>query len=140
MNDGLHEAKRAVERAEREQEQEEHERTGGAARRAAIHRTRELRTLPRWRRVLLENGLSLVAGALFVVTLVGLVLTGTAAHNADQREHGQPTISVAGYLRTGAFVEAVAENLESEFLQLGVFVVLTAMLYQRGSAESKHIE
>ena len=140
MDDGLTEAARAVDRAERRQEQEEHERTQGAARRAAIHRTRELRALPRWRRVLLENGLSLVAGALFVVTLVGLVLTGTATFNDEQRDHGQPTVSVAGYLRTGAFVEAMAENWESEFLQMGIFVVLTAMLYQRGSAESKHIE
>ena len=140
MKDGLHEARRAVERAERRQEQEEHERTEGAAKRAAIHRTRELHTLPRWRRLMLENGLSLVAGALFVVTLVGLVLTGTAAHNAEQRDHGQETVTVAGYLRTGAFVEAMAENWESEFLQMGIFVVLTAMLYQRGSAESKHIE
>ena len=140
MSDGLHEAMRAVERAERRQEQEEHERTQGAARRAAVHRTRELRALPRWRRVLLENGLSLAAGALFAMTMVGLVLTGTATLNADQRDHGLPTVTVAGYLRTGAFLEAVMENWESEFLQMGIFVVLTAMLYQRGSAESKPIE
>jgi hypothetical protein len=140
VKDGLREAQRAVGRAGRRQEAEQHERTRGAARRAAIRRTRDLRALPRWRRFLVENGLTLVSTALFLVTLVGLVLTGAATHNAEQRDHGQQTLSVAGYLRSGAFLEAVAENWESEFLQMGVLVVLTAMLYQRGSAESKHIE
>jgi Domain of unknown function (DUF6766)/ATP dependent DNA ligase C terminal region len=41
------------------------------------------------------------------------------------------------YLTTGAFGEAVFENWESEFLQMGLYVVLTAFLFQRGSSESK---
>lgn len=41
------------------------------------------------------------------------------------------------YRRTGHFVEAVFENWESEFLQMGLYVLLTAYLFQRGSAESK---
>jgi hypothetical protein len=41
------------------------------------------------------------------------------------------------YLTTGDFVEATFENWESEFLQMGMYVVLTAFLYQKGSSESK---
>ncbi len=41
------------------------------------------------------------------------------------------------YLTTGHFVEATFENWESEFLQMGMYVVLTAFLYQKGSSESK---
>ena len=41
------------------------------------------------------------------------------------------------YLATGDFVEATFENWESEFLQMGMYVVLTAFLYQKGSSESK---
>ena len=41
------------------------------------------------------------------------------------------------YLSTGDFVEATFENWESEFLQMGMYVVLAAFLYQRGSSESK---
>jgi len=41
------------------------------------------------------------------------------------------------YLRSGAFVEATAENWESEFLQMYVYVIFTVFLLQKGSAESK---
>jgi hypothetical protein len=43
-------------------------------------------------------------------------------------------------LRTGDFVEATFENWESEFLQMGMYVVLTAFLFQKGSSESKPID
>jgi hypothetical protein len=46
-------------------------------------------------------------------------------------------VSYAEYLTTGAFVEATFENWESEFLQMGSYVVLTAWLLQRGSPESR---
>ena len=46
-------------------------------------------------------------------------------------------MSLAGYLSTGHFIEAVFENWESEFLQDAAFVAFTAFLIQRGSAESK---
>ena len=50
------------------------------------------------------------------------------------------TLSTVGYVRyltTGHFVEATFENWESEFLQMAAFVLLTAVLVQKGSAESK---
>jgi hypothetical protein len=78
--------------------------------------------------------------ALFVLSFTGQVLAGRATYNDEQREHGQPTVSVREYLTTGAFVEATAENWESEFLQMGLFVLLSVFLYQRGSSESKRIE
>ena len=40
-------------------------------------------------------------------------------------------------LLSGDFWEAISENWESEFLQMGSYVVLTVFLYQKGSAESK---
>ena len=41
------------------------------------------------------------------------------------------------YLGEGHFIEATFENWESEFLQMGAYVLLTAYLMQRGSSESK---
>jgi hypothetical protein len=41
------------------------------------------------------------------------------------------------YFRSAHFEEATMENWESEFLQMFVFVLATAFLYQKGSAESK---
>jgi hypothetical protein len=69
---------------------------------------------------------------------VPLLISGTATYNQEQQEHGsREQVSVLKYLSTGDFVEATFENWESEFLQMGMYVVLTAVLYQRGSSESK---
>jgi hypothetical protein len=85
-----------------------------------------------------DNGLLLACLALFAVFFVGMVVSGTAAYNQEQQEHGShEQISVTKYLTTGDFVEATFENWESEFLQMGMYVVLTAFLYQKGSSESK---
>ncbi len=84
-----------------------------------------------------ENGLSIVALILFVVTLVGQALSGLAVANSEARAHGEAAVTLANYLHSGSFIEAVFENWESEFLQIAVFVVLTKHLRQRGSSESK---
>jgi hypothetical protein len=131
-------ARTTVERAIERTEREEKARTAGSAKRRAVKR---VAAMPRsgFRRFLFENGLALVAGLLFLLTFVGQIAAGHAGYNEDQREHGQSTKSVGEYLRSGAFVEATAENWESEFLQMGLFVVLTVFLYQRGSSESKKL-
>jgi hypothetical protein len=84
-----------------------------------------------------NNGLTIVLLTLFAFSLIGQIVTGMRDYNDDQREHGEAPVSLAGYLTTGAFVEAVFENWESEFLQMGLYVLLTAFLFQKGSAESK---
>jgi hypothetical protein len=84
-----------------------------------------------------ENGLSLTMFALFAVFQVGLFFVGHRQYNDEQQEHGQSTISYAQYLGSAAFWEATSENWESEFLQMAAYVLLTAFLFQKGSAESK---
>jgi hypothetical protein len=85
-----------------------------------------------------NNGLSIVLFGLFlIIFLVGQGCTGQWQYNQDQQEHGQPTVSFTEYLATGHFLETTMENWESEFLQMFIFIVLTAFLYQKGSAESK---
>jgi len=61
-------------------------------------------------------------------------------YNGSEKEHGRPPVGYVEYLTSGDFVESVFENWESEFLQMGSYVVLTAFLYQRGSAESRDPE
>ena len=46
-------------------------------------------------------------------------------------------IGLLAYLASGDFLSALFENWESEFLQMSAYVMLTAMLFQRGSAESR---
>ena len=90
------------------------------------------------RRFLRNQGLTLVVFALFLVTyLFGQVGAGWRAYNADRRDAGQHEVDLAAYLHSAHFAEASAENWESEFLQMFIYVVLTAHLFQRGSAESR---
>jgi uncharacterized protein DUF6766 len=84
-----------------------------------------------------NNGLSLALLFVFLATMVGQILAGFREHNHDQRDHGQPAIGMTEYLKSGHFWEATAENWESEFLQMAMFVLFTAWLFQKGSAESK---
>jgi uncharacterized protein DUF6766 len=92
------------------------------------------------KRLLRENGLSLVVFGLFFGSFIlGQLLFGWADYNSDREEHGEPAITVPQYMVSGHFLEATMENWESEFLQMGVFVILTAFLYQKGSAESKSL-
>jgi len=87
-----------------------------------------------------DHGLLLANLGLFVIFFIGMVLAGVGSYNADQVAHHESEVSLAGYLHTGDFYEATFENWESEFLQMGSYVVLTAYLFQRGSSESKPIE
>ncbi|HEX7958021.1 MAG TPA: DUF6766 family protein [Pyrinomonadaceae bacterium] len=93
------------------------------------------------RRLLRENGLSIVWLGMFVLTLIfGQSIVGRREYNNDQKQHGQPEISYVEYMQSAHFVEATMENWESEFLQMFLFIVLTAFLYQKGSAESKKLD
>jgi glycerol uptake facilitator-like aquaporin len=139
-NDSVERARIRVERKAEQQRADEQQRTEGSAKRAAVRRTLALQGHSGFRRFLFENGLVLAATALFLFSFAGQILTGHAVYNEEQQEHASPTISLVDYLRTGDFVEATAENWESEFLQMAVFVILTVFLYQRGSSESKTIE
>jgi uncharacterized protein (DUF486 family) len=90
------------------------------------------------RRVLRDNALSLTMFGLFLIFLVAQSFAGYRSNNSENEEHGQPPESYAEYLTSGAFVEATFENWESEFLQMGAYVLLTAFLIQKGSPESKN--
>ena len=87
-----------------------------------------------------NNGLSITWGLLFLVFMGGQAGTGHRVYNEEQRQHGEQAVSFGAYLQTGHFGEAVFENWESEFLQMGMFVILTAFLFQKGAAESKDPE
>ena len=66
-----------------------------------------------------DNALSIASLCAFLVFVVGMTLTGWHQFNADQLSHHDPTVSLTGYLGTGHFFEALFENWESEFLQMG---------------------
>jgi len=84
-----------------------------------------------------DRALTLVLLGFFLLFLAGQVVTGHAEYNDTHREHGQRPVTIPEYVRTGHFYEALFENWESEFLQMAVFVLLTTVLIQKGSPESR---
>ncbi|HLM05455.1 MAG TPA: DUF6766 family protein [Blastococcus sp.] len=84
-----------------------------------------------------DNGLSLVFGALFVATLVGQAISGTADFNAQQIAEGLEPVSFAEYVTSSSFGVDVMENWQSEYLQFFLFIYATVWLVQLGSTESK---
>jgi hypothetical protein len=89
------------------------------------------------KRFLRDNGLSVTMFALSAVFVLGLSVAGAREQADEDREHGQPPSSYVEYVTSGDFGEAVLENWESEFLQMGCYVLFTIWLIQRGSSESK---
>lgn len=84
-----------------------------------------------------DNGLSLVLGALFLASLVGQYAAGLSVLNEERLARGEALVPWTRYVLEPHFLSATFENWESEFLQMGIYVLLSAWLYQRGSAESQ---
>ncbi len=84
-----------------------------------------------------NNGLSLVLASLFFVFWSLQAVSGWHVHNDDRRLSVLADLTFVDYLQSGHFWQATGENWESEFLQMGFYVVLTIFFYQKGSAESK---
>jgi hypothetical protein len=90
-------------------------------------------------RLLYENSLSLVVLAFILLTLLGQIYTGWQEYNDELQQMQRSTLSLGQYLGSGHFLEATFENWESEFLQMGLYVLLTVWFRQKGSSESKKI-
>jgi hypothetical protein len=84
-----------------------------------------------------NNGLTIVLMLMFLASVVGQWLKGWRFANEKLVRHGEQPIGLIAFLGDPHFLSTLFENWESEFLQMAVFVVLTAMLFQKGSAESE---
>jgi hypothetical protein len=84
-----------------------------------------------------NNGLSIVLFVIFIFLVIGQIISGWHNHNNERVLHGEVKLELTEYLQTGTFGEAIFENWESEFLQMGIYVIITAYLFQRGSSESR---
>ena len=84
-----------------------------------------------------DNGLTITLATMFLFSTLGMIWSGYSAYNEELEEHGAAAVGLLAYLISGDFLSALFENWESEFLQMSAYVMLTAMLFQRGSAESR---
>jgi hypothetical protein len=87
-----------------------------------------------------RNGLSLVLLGLTLLFIGGQALSGHLAYNDELRQQGLAPLMFWEYLHSGHFIGALFENWESEFLQMGMYVLLSVSLRQKGSAESRPMD
>jgi len=98
------------------------------------------------RRFVRENGLSLFFLVIFLAALAAQAVAGHAAYNDDEVTHAHllhqapQTISLARYVVSSEYGNAVLENWQSEYLQFTLFLLATVWLGQRGSTQSKELE
>ncbi|UXN62276.1 DUF6766 family protein [Phyllobacterium zundukense] len=91
-------------------------------------------------RTLRNNGLTVALLTAFLISMIGMTVAGHYHENERLAQHGLPAVSLAQYLTNANFLSALFENWESEWLQMATYVVLTAYLFQKGSAESRDPE
>jgi len=84
-----------------------------------------------------DNGLTIMLLIVTALCIGGMVASGLKVENEMLTSHGQPATGLLTYIVSGSFLSALFENWESEFLQMAAYVMLTATLFQRGSAESR---
>lgn len=92
------------------------------------------------RKFLYENSLTLVLVAITLVALAGNAVAGWHTFNEEQQDFGRASVAFADYLPSGHFIESVFENWESEFLQMGCYVLFTIWLRQKGASDSKSVD
>ena len=86
-----------------------------------------------------ENSLLLTMTTIFFATWLAQSLNNWRSFNEEQRAHSEATVSWGRYLLDPDFWEKTLQNWQSEFLAVGVMVVFTIFLRQRGSPESKPV-
>ncbi|HEU5121389.1 MAG TPA: DUF6766 family protein [Candidatus Saccharimonadales bacterium] len=85
------------------------------------------------------HSLGLALLALFLGSFILHALGGAEAYNDEARQHGQATVSVAEYMITPRFWFESFQNWQSEFLAVGVLIILSIYLRERGSQQSKPV-
>jgi hypothetical protein len=93
-----------------------------------------------WRLWLYERSLSFALLGLFLISFVLHGIGGAAHYNEEQGLHGETPVGVLAYMLSARFWFESFQNWQSEFLAIGVMVVLSIFLSQRGSPESKPVD
>jgi hypothetical protein len=87
-----------------------------------------------------EHSLFLALLGLFLFSFAMHAVAGARAFSDEQVRHGSTPVSTLAYLATSRFWFESFQNWQSEFLSVGVLVLLGVVLRQRGSPESKPVD
>jgi len=86
-----------------------------------------------------SHSLALALFGMFFVSLAVHAMGGRIAYNEEQIAHGGETVSLLVYASSSRFWFESFQNWQSEFLSVGVLIVLSIFLRERGSPQSKPV-
>ncbi len=86
-----------------------------------------------------SHSLSIVLFAFFAFSFLLHLVTGAAKFSEEQLAHGGEPVTAVQYLTTSQFWFESLQNWQSEFLAVGVLIVLSIFLRQKASPESKTV-
>lgn len=92
-----------------------------------------------WRTALYAHSLSLVMGAIFLLSWTGQAVAGRVAVNEERLRDLLDPLTLAQYVGGADFWGRTLQNWQSEFLAVGTMVVFAIYLRERGSPESKKV-
>lgn len=95
--------------------------------------------LGRFARALYANSLGLTLGLLFILSFLMHWTFSAREAAAEAAAHGTPAVTTLGYLFDAQLWFESFQNWQSEFLSTAVLVVLSIVLRQRESPESKAV-
>jgi hypothetical protein len=88
---------------------------------------------------LYSHSLSIALALLFAISFFLHAAGGVREYNQEKLEHGSEPMSMLSYLGTSRFWFESFQNWQSEFLSVGVLIVLSVFLRERHSPESKPV-
>ncbi|HEU4748233.1 MAG TPA: DUF6766 family protein [Gemmatimonadaceae bacterium] len=88
---------------------------------------------------LYSHSLSIALFLLFAVSFLLHAAGGVREYNQEQLEHGSEPVRMLAYIGTSRFWFESFQNWQSEFLSVGVLIVLSVFLRERHSPESKPV-
>ncbi len=86
-----------------------------------------------------SHSLGFVLFSLFIMSFILHGAGGVIAHNEDAVLHGEQTLSIFQYFASSQFWFESMQNWQSEFLSVGVLILLSIKLRERGSPQSKPV-
>lgn len=89
---------------------------------------------------LYSNSLSLAFGVMFFGFFLIHLFTGVWAYNERRSLSAKAPVSAATFFFSGTFWFKTLQTWEAEFFAIGIYIVLSIFLRQKGSAESKPVE
>jgi hypothetical protein len=89
---------------------------------------------------LYESSLTLALFFLFVLSFLWHAHSGAREFSEMELAHGGNAVTTFQYLATSQFWFESLQNWQSEFLSIGLMVILSIFLRQRGSPESKPVD